>query len=68
MVLTRPTGTRAPDNKVLFSVSYTDGRTAYIRVDKEAAIHHLVVARLALEQQASGEMPTGTIAAVKRVR
>jgi hypothetical protein len=30
---------RTPDTKVMFSVFYADGRTAYMRVDREAAMH-----------------------------
>ena len=33
-----PRRLRTPDTKVMFSVFYTDGRTAYVRVDREAAI------------------------------
>ncbi len=67
--MTHSFGTRRPpDTKVMFGVSYTDGRTAYIRVGKEEALHNLVVTRLAQEQQACGVIPSGPIAAVKRVR
>jgi hypothetical protein len=59
---------RIPDTKVMFGVTYADGRTAYLRVQKEDALHNLVVTRLAQEQQACGAIPPGTIAAVKRVR
>ena len=59
---------RAPDTKVMFGVSYSDGRTAYIRVAKEAADDHLGVRKLACAEQDSGAIPTGTIAGVKRVR
>ena len=60
---------RSPDTKVMFSVSYADGCTAYMRVDKEAALHgNMVVIGLGREQQERGELPSGTIANVKRVR
>jgi hypothetical protein len=59
---------RVPDTKVMFGVTYTDGRTAYIRVGREDALHNLAVTRLAREQQACGTIPAGTIASVKRVR
>jgi hypothetical protein len=52
----------------MFGVTYTDGRTAYLRVEREDALHSLVVTRLAHEQQACGAIPPGKIAAIKRVR
>ena len=64
----RTVANRRPDTKVLFGVTYTDGRTAYIRVEKEDAVHNLVIARRAQDQQAKGALPPGTIASVRRVR
>jgi hypothetical protein len=52
----------------MVGVSYTDGRTAYFRVDREDAIYNALLSRLAHEQRASGAIPAGTIASVKRVR
>ena len=59
---------RIPDTKVMFGVTYKDGRTAYLRVDRADALHNLGVMKLAQEQQACGALPSGTIAGVKRVR
>jgi hypothetical protein len=59
---------RTPDTKVMFSVFYTDGRTAYMRVDREAATHgNLFVMSLGREEQQRGTIPAGAIARVKRV-
>ena len=59
---------RRPDPKVMFAVHYADGRTAYIRVDRETARHgNLIVLDVARERQTAGEIPSGTIASVKPV-
>ena len=59
---------RTPDTKVMFSVFYADGRTAYMRVDREAAMHgNLFVMSLGREEQQRGAIPAGTIARVQRV-
>ena len=64
----RPRRLRTPDTKVMFSVFYTDGRTAYMRVDREAAMHgNLFVMSLGREEQQRGTIPAGAIARVKRV-
>ena len=53
----------------MFAVHYEDGRTAYIRVDRETARHgNLVVMDVARERQHVGEIPAGTIVSVKQVR
>jgi hypothetical protein len=52
----------------MFSVFYADGRTAYMRVDREAAMHgNLFVMSLGREEQQRGTIPAGAIARVKRV-
>ena len=59
---------RTPDTKVMFSICYADGRTAYMRVDRDAAMHgNLFVLNLGREEQQRGTIPAGTIARVKRV-
>ena len=53
----------------MFALTYEDGRTAYIRVDRDTARHgNLVVLDIARERQKAGEIPRGTIASVKQVR
>ncbi len=60
---------RAADTKVMFAVRYADGRSAYIRVSKDAAQHGgMVVLDLARERQQAGEIPDREIASVKQVR
>ena len=60
---------RRPDTQVMFAVHYADGRTAYIRVDRETARHgNLIVLDVARERQTAGEIPSGTITSVKQVR
>ena len=60
---------RTRDTKVMFAVTYGDGRSAYIRVDPETARHgNLVVMDIARERQEAGEIPGGTILSVKQVR
>jgi len=60
---------RTRDMKVMFAVTYGDGRSAYIRVDPETARHgNLVVMDIARERQEAGEIPGGTILSVKQVR
>jgi hypothetical protein len=60
---------RTRDTKVMFAVTYSDGRSAYIRVDPETARHgSLVVLDVARERQEAGEIPGGTIVSVKQVR
>ena len=50
-------------------VTYSDGRTAYIRVDPETARHgSKVVMDIARERQEAGEIPDGAIVSVKQVR
>ena len=64
-----PGGFRRPDTQVMFALTYADGRTAYIRVDRDTARHgNLVVLDIARERQKAGEIPSGTIASVKQVR
>ncbi len=53
----------------MFAVHYEDGRTAYIRVDPEAAYHgNRIVLDIARERQEAGEIPGGTTVSVKQVR
>ena len=60
---------RTRDTKVMVAVTYSDGRSAYIRVDPETARHgNLVVLDVAREQQKAGEVPDGSIVSVKQVR
>ena len=60
---------RLRDTKVMVVVTYSDGRTAYIRVDPEAARHgSKVVMDIARERQEAGEIPDGAIVSVKQVR
>ena len=57
------------DHQILIAVRFEDGRSAYIRVSPTVAdsgnAHLMAIAR---EQQERGEIPTGTITGVKRVR
>jgi hypothetical protein len=60
---------RTRDTKVMFAVAYSDGRTAYIRVDPETVRHgNRIVLDIARERQEAGELPDGTIVSVKQVR
>ena len=53
----------------MFAVHYEDGRTVYIRIDRETARHGtMIVMDVARERQAAGEIPGGTIVSVKQVR
>jgi hypothetical protein len=53
----------------MYAVRYEDGRSAYIRVNSEAARHgNMVVLDIARERQGAGETPAGTITSVKQVR
>jgi len=54
---------------VMYTVTYNDGRTAYLWIDgtTKAADDHLV-GLIAKEQQGQGLIPGGTIARIKRVR
>ena len=53
----------------MFAVNYDDGRTAYIsvaaRVVNAGDLRALHIAR---ERQGRGELPTGSISGVKRIR
>jgi hypothetical protein len=60
---------RKRDTNIMFAVSYTDGRTAYITVSPRGLEHGDQLARsVAQERQDKGEIPKGEIRAVKRVR
>ena len=64
-----PFRSRTRDTKVMFAVTYSDGRSAYIRVDPETARHgNMIVMDIARERQEAGELPDGTIVSVKQVR
>ena len=53
----------------MVAVTYSDGRTAYIRVDPETARHgNLIVLDIARERQEAGAIPDGAIVSVKQVR
>ena len=59
---------RAADTQVMFAVRYADGRSAYIRVSKDAAQHGgMVVLSPARKRQQAGEIPDGVIASVLQV-
>ena len=54
---------------VMFAVTYDDGRTAYMVLENHgAASEDYAIGATAREQQASGQLPDGTITRVKRVR
>ena len=54
---------------VMFAVSYDDGRTAYLVVEKHGrSSDDYLVGAIAREQQEQGALPEGTITAIKRVR
>ena len=60
---------RKRDHKVMFAVSYQDGRTAYITISPNTIRSGDHIARMiARERQDTGEIPEGEIVAVKRVR
>jgi len=63
-------GQRKPaDPKVRFEVRFADGQTASMVVSEETALHgNTVVIEIAHGRQQLGELPTGTIVSVKRVR
>lgn len=57
------------DTNVMFAVNYEDGETSYITINPNQLKHGDQIARtVALERQKKGELPQGTIAAIKRVR
>jgi hypothetical protein len=54
---------------VMFAVSYDDGRTAYFVIENhDKASGDAIAGSLAREHQAQGQLPEGTITAVRRVR
>jgi hypothetical protein len=57
------------DHHILFAVRFEDGRSAYIRVLPTVAdAGNVQVMAIAREQQERGEIPSGVITSVKRVR
>ena len=52
----------------MFAANYDDGRTAYFVIENRAKSDDHLAASVARERQERGELPEGTIAAVKRVR
>ena len=64
-----PFRNKGRDTHVLFAVRFEDGRSAYMRVDpKSAAQGTEIIKDLARSRQEQGELPTGTIAALVRVK
>ena len=60
---------RTRDGRVMFVVTYDDGRSAYIRVSPETARHgNMIVLDIARERQEVGDIPDVTIVGVKQVR
>jgi len=60
---------RKRDTNIMFAVNYADGRTSYITVSPKGLEHgDQLVHSLARERQERGEIPTGEISTVKRVR
>ena len=60
---------RKRDTNIMFAVNYTDGRTAYITVNPKGLEHGDQLAEaFARERQEKGEIPSGEIRTVKRVR
>src|SRR4051812_4548389 len=60
---------RLRETKVVVAVTYSDGRTAYIRVGPQTARHGaMTVIDVARERQEAGEIPDGTIVSVQQVR
>ena len=54
---------------VMFTVSYDDGRTAYLWIDNHGkSSDDYLVGPIARERQQEGALPEGTITAIKRVR
>ncbi|MFC4175468.1 hypothetical protein ACFOYU_25915 [Microvirga sp. GCM10011540] len=59
----------APAKSVMFLVTYTDGRTAYLWSEGHSkGVDDLRVSLIAKEQQDQGLIPAGAIASIKRVR
>ncbi|GEO14543.1 hypothetical protein [Microvirga aerophila] len=60
---------QAPAKSVMYTVTYKDGRTAYLWVDgNNKAADDRLVGLIAKDQQEQGLIPDGTIASIKRVR
>jgi hypothetical protein len=60
---------QAPAKSVMYTVTYQDGRTAYLWVDgNNRAADDRLVGLIAKDQQEQGLIPEGTIASIKRVR
>ena len=53
---------------VMFTVTYDDGRTAYLWLDESMRLDDIGVMAIALDRQAEGEIPAGRILTVRRVR
>ncbi len=54
---------------VMFAVNYDDGRTAYLVVQNHGSgDQDYLIPAIARERQSLGELPEGTISAIKRVR
>lgn len=59
----------APSRSVMFAVSYEDGRTAYLVVEKHGTRDQdYLIPTIARERQTQGELPEGAISIIKRVR
>ena len=60
---------RKRDPNIMFAVNYDNGRTAYITISPKKLEHgDHVVRELVRERQDNGEIPSGQIASVRRVR
>jgi hypothetical protein len=60
---------QAPAKSVMFTVTYTDGRTAYLWVEGHSkGADDRLVGVIAKDQQEQGLIPEGTIASIRRVR
>jgi hypothetical protein len=59
----------APATSVMFTVTYTDGRTAYLWSEGHSkGVDDLRIGMIAREQQEQGLIPPGDIASIRRIR
>jgi len=59
----------APAKSVMFTVTYKDGRTAYLWAEGEGkSVDDLRAGMIAKEQQEQGLIPPGDILSIRRVR
>ncbi len=62
------TWSRKPSRATMLSAHYEDGGTAYFEADRDLVREDHRLLAIALERQATGRLPAGTITSVKRVR